>query len=119
MTDSDILADKVARSMLAAEGAGESRVHEQAELMKLEALYCAHGDTVHYTEPPYATEYPQLPDILQVRVRSEDTRPRARRATPRGGAQDHPCVPVNVTIINNRWANATRTVHKQQPFQPN
>ncbi len=23
-----------------------------AELLKLEALYCSHGDTVHYTEPP-------------------------------------------------------------------
>jgi len=24
----------------------------EKELLKLEALYCSHGDTVHYSEPP-------------------------------------------------------------------
>jgi len=39
---------------LAAEGGPEPEVtaRDQAELMKLEALYCAHGDTVHYADPP-------------------------------------------------------------------
>src|SRR5258708_19665513 len=25
---------------------------DEAELLRLEALYCSHGDTVHYTDPP-------------------------------------------------------------------
>jgi hypothetical protein len=25
---------------------------EEEELLALETLYCSHGDTVHYTEPP-------------------------------------------------------------------
>src|SRR5262250_75504 len=27
-------------------------LEQEAELLKLEALYCSHGDTVHYTDPP-------------------------------------------------------------------
>jgi 4-aminobutyrate aminotransferase-like enzyme len=30
----------------------ETAAHDEAELLKLEALYCSHGDTVHYTEQP-------------------------------------------------------------------
>ena len=39
---------------LTAEGAADSgtRGHDQTELLALEALYCSHGDTVHYTDPP-------------------------------------------------------------------
>src|SRR5499433_2055385 len=39
---------------LSAEGAADSGagVHDQTELLKLEKLYCSHGDTVHYTDPP-------------------------------------------------------------------
>jgi 4-aminobutyrate aminotransferase-like enzyme len=32
--------------------AGGSEVATEAELLELERLYCSHGDTVHYTEPP-------------------------------------------------------------------
>jgi len=39
---------------LASEPAARSDAaeREEAELLKLEALYCSHGDTVHYTDPP-------------------------------------------------------------------
>src|SRR5262245_43815408 len=39
---------------LTAEGAADSgtRGHDQTELLRLEAQYCSHGDTVHYTDPP-------------------------------------------------------------------
>ena len=30
----------------------EAAAYDEAELLGLEALYCSHGDTVHYTEPP-------------------------------------------------------------------
>lgn len=37
----------------ASKHAGSARGDEQdAEFLKLEALYCSHGDTVHYSEPP-------------------------------------------------------------------
>jgi 4-aminobutyrate aminotransferase/(S)-3-amino-2-methylpropionate transaminase len=36
---------------LAATPATET-VADEAELLKLETLYCSHGDTVHYTDPP-------------------------------------------------------------------
>ena len=29
----------------------------QAELLELEAAYCSHGDTVHYTDPPKIIEH--------------------------------------------------------------
>jgi 4-aminobutyrate aminotransferase/(S)-3-amino-2-methylpropionate transaminase len=39
---------------IAAEGqaAPDTLSQQEAELLKLEALYCSHGDTVHYTDPP-------------------------------------------------------------------
>jgi 4-aminobutyrate aminotransferase-like enzyme len=39
---------------LAAQGAAppETAAYDEAELLRLEALYCSHGDTVHYTEQP-------------------------------------------------------------------
>jgi len=39
---------------LAADGAHHTsaRIHDERELLKLEALYCSHGDTVHYADPP-------------------------------------------------------------------
>jgi 4-aminobutyrate aminotransferase-like enzyme len=33
-------------------GAVEPRAETEAELLNLEVLYCSHGDTVHYSEPP-------------------------------------------------------------------
>jgi 4-aminobutyrate aminotransferase / (S)-3-amino-2-methylpropionate transaminase / 5-aminovalerate transaminase len=30
----------------------DAAAHDEDELLKLEALYCSHGDTVHYTEQP-------------------------------------------------------------------
>jgi 4-aminobutyrate aminotransferase/(S)-3-amino-2-methylpropionate transaminase len=33
-------------------GAADAAAERDRELLKLEALYCSHGDTVHYTEPP-------------------------------------------------------------------
>jgi 4-aminobutyrate aminotransferase / (S)-3-amino-2-methylpropionate transaminase / 5-aminovalerate transaminase len=30
----------------------DAAAHDEAELLRLEALYCSHGDTVHYTEQP-------------------------------------------------------------------
>jgi 4-aminobutyrate aminotransferase/(S)-3-amino-2-methylpropionate transaminase len=32
--------------------ASEAAAHDETELLKLEALYCSYGDTVHYTEQP-------------------------------------------------------------------
>jgi len=40
---------RLAAQDAAAPGTAE---HDEAELLKLEALYCSHGDTVHYTEQP-------------------------------------------------------------------
>ena len=37
---------------LAANDAARSVAQEEAELLALEAQYCSHGDTVHYTEAP-------------------------------------------------------------------
>ncbi len=39
---------------LASESGPQSRpaATDDAELLKLEAIYCSHGDTVHYTDPP-------------------------------------------------------------------
>ncbi len=39
---------------VAADGAArpDSNANAETELFKLEALYCSHGDTVHYTDPP-------------------------------------------------------------------
>ena len=31
--------------------AGSASAPDAAELLKLEAIYCSHGDTVHYSEP--------------------------------------------------------------------
>lgn len=39
---------------------------------------------VHYTQPPYSTAYPELPGLLA----------------------DHPCVPVNNTVVDNAACGA-------------
>lgn len=44
--------------------------------------------SVHFTAPPYATEYPQLPGLLQNR----------------------PCVPVNNSVVNNVACGGTKTL---------
>ena len=60
---------------------------DDAELLKLEAIYCSHGDTVHYSEPPKifercegsylydadGTPYPRSADVVlggQLRLRA-------------------------------------------------
>jgi 4-aminobutyrate aminotransferase / (S)-3-amino-2-methylpropionate transaminase / 5-aminovalerate transaminase len=37
---------------LASDGAPAPHAESEAELLNLEALYCSHGDTVHYSQPP-------------------------------------------------------------------
>ena len=37
---------------LAADVAASAVALDEAELLRLEAIYCSHGDTVHYNEPP-------------------------------------------------------------------
>jgi 4-aminobutyrate aminotransferase/(S)-3-amino-2-methylpropionate transaminase len=37
---------------LAAQTRSDPAAGDEAELLKLEALYCSHGDTVHYSDPP-------------------------------------------------------------------
>src|SRR5215510_1573479 len=43
--------DQVVEGVNRALGGGEKTIGE-GELLRLEAEYCSHGDTVHYTDPP-------------------------------------------------------------------
>ena len=71
---------------LAAQDAAASAAaaHDEAELLKLEALYCSHGDTGHYTEQPKIA-HGWVHQVLDLR-RLVDQRPSEHGHRPRRGA---------------------------------